>query len=267
MELIEAFFQESGVGAGPGVVCFHANASSSVQWRGLLERLAPRFHVLAADSFGAGKSPAWPSDRIITLSDEVALAEPVLARAGTPLTLVGHSYGAAVALIAALHHPERVRAIAVYEPTLFSLLDAQMPPPNEADLIREVVADAGRALDAGNRDGAAERFIDYWMGSAAWKRTPAQRKQSITAAVVNVRGWAHALLSEPTPLEAFRSLDIPVLYMTGKLSPASSLGVAQLLAGALPKVELVQFEELGHMGPVTHPDVVNQVIARFIERS
>jgi pimeloyl-ACP methyl ester carboxylesterase len=105
------------------------------------------------------------------------------------------------------------------------------------------------------------------MGSAAWKQTPEQRKQPIAAAVANVRGWAHALLTEPTSLQVFRSLDIPVLYMTGKNSPSSSLGVARLLAGALPEVELVEFEGLGHMGPVTHPDVVNEVIARFVERS
>lgn len=134
MELIEPFFQESG--AGPGVVCFHANASSSAQWRGLSQLLAPQFHVLAPDSYGAGKSPAWPSDRIVTLSDEVALAEPGLARAGRPLTLVGHSYGGAVALIAALLNPDRVRAIAVYEPTLFSLLDAEMPPKGSATWAR-----------------------------------------------------------------------------------------------------------------------------------
>ena len=49
----------------------------------------------------------------------------------TPGTiLVGHSYGAAVALIAALACPERVRALVLYEPTLFSLVDADAPPPN-----------------------------------------------------------------------------------------------------------------------------------------
>jgi pimeloyl-ACP methyl ester carboxylesterase len=41
-------------------------------------------------------------------------------------TLVGHSYGAAVALIAALATPGRVRAMALYEPTLFALLDAEI---------------------------------------------------------------------------------------------------------------------------------------------
>ena len=31
------------------MVCLHANASSSGQWRALMERLAPKFRVLAVD--------------------------------------------------------------------------------------------------------------------------------------------------------------------------------------------------------------------------
>jgi hypothetical protein len=36
---------------------------------------------------------------------------------------------------------------------------------------------------------------------------------------------------------------------------------------ALPQVEVVEFENLGHMGPVTHPDLVNEAIAQFLERT
>ena len=187
----------------------HSNASTSGQWRGLMDLLAPRFRVFAPDSYDAGKSPHWPSDRVIHLRDEVELIEPVLARAGSPLALVGHSYGAAVALIAALANPGRVRAMALYEPTLFALLDAETPAPNEAEGIRNVVAEASVALDAGNQDAAAERFIDYWMGTGTWTRTPEQRKPPIAASVTNVRRWGHALFTEPTPLKAFRSLDVP----------------------------------------------------------
>ncbi|WP_354683007.1 alpha/beta hydrolase [Cupriavidus necator] len=260
----EPFFRETG--AGPGVVCIHSNAGNSGQWRALMEQLAPKFHVLAPDSYDSGKGPHWPSDRVICLRDEAALIEPVVRRAGSSLAFVGHSYGAAVALIAALAHPGRVRALALYEPTLFALVDAQTPAPNDADGIRDTVAGAGAALDAGNQDAAAERFIDYWMGSGAWKQTPEARKPPIAASVTNVRRWAHALFTEPTPLQAFRSLDVPVLYMVGKRSPPSAHGVARLLATALPRVELVEFENLGHMGPLTHPDTVNQVIAEFLER-
>jgi pimeloyl-ACP methyl ester carboxylesterase len=232
-----------------------------------MDLLAPHFHVLAPDSYDAGKSPHWPSDRIIRLQDEVDLIEPVLARAGSPFALVGHSYGAAIALIAALASPERVRAMALYEPTLFALLDAETPSPNEADGIRDTVADAAAALDAGNQDAAAERFIDYWMGAGAWKRTPEPRKGPIAASVANVRRWGYALTTEPTPLDAFRSLNVPVLYMVGKRSTPSARGVARLLTSALPRVELVEFENLGHMGPVTHPDVVNGAIQEFLLRT
>ena len=67
------YYREAG--GGPGVVCIHSNASNSAQWRGLMERLAPRVHVFAADSYGAGKSPAWTAQRTIMLGDEVVSLE------------------------------------------------------------------------------------------------------------------------------------------------------------------------------------------------
>lgn len=256
------FFREQG--DGPGVVCLHSNGSSSRQWLALTEALAPRFHVLAPDSYGAGKSPPWPTNRQVGLRDELELLEPVFARAGEPFTLVGHSYGGAIALVAAVTQPRRIRAMALYEPVLFSVLDAESPPPNDADGIRDAVGRAAAALDAGDPDRAAECFTDFWMGTGTWKRMPESRKEPIAAAIVSVREWLVALLGEPTRLESFAALDVPVLYMIGKRSPAPSRGVAKLLTRVLPRVEVVEFEGLGHMGPVTHPGVVNEAIAKFL---
>ncbi|MBS1137785.1 MAG: alpha/beta hydrolase [Proteobacteria bacterium] len=258
------YFREAG--SGPGVVCLHANASTSSQWRSLMDSLAPGFRVLAADGYGAGKSPAWPKDRPVRLGDEVELLEPVFARAGNPFALVGHSYGAAVALVAAVRQPHRVRALALYEPTLFAVVDAETPPPNDADGIRDAVARAVAALEARDPDGAARCFIDFWMGTGAWDQMPEQRKSPIAASIANVRGWADALLGEPTPLQAFSGLDVPVLYMVGEDSPAPSRAVARLLTRVIPRVEVVEFAGLGHMGPVTHPEIVNEAIRRFLER-
>jgi pimeloyl-ACP methyl ester carboxylesterase len=55
--------------------------------------------------------------------------------------------------------------------------------------------------------------------------------------------------------------------MIGKESPPSSLSVARLLTRTLPRVKVIEFDGLSHMGPVTHPDVVNVAIARFLEQS
>ena len=262
MQPEQAFHRETGT--GPGVLCLHSNAASSSQWRALMERLAPNFHVIAPDGYGAGKSPAWPADRRIGLRDEVALFEPLIARAGEPVALVGHSYGGAAALMAAVLHPQRVRSLVLYEPTLFALVDAASPPPNDADGIRIAVAASQRALDAGDSDEAARYFIDFWMGDGAWAGTPDSRKGAIRESAANVSNWAHALMGEATPLEAFAKLQMPVLYMTGRRSPASSLAVARLLTKTLPQVQVVEFEGMGHMGPLTHPDVVNEAIERFL---
>ena len=253
-------------GAGAPVVCLHSNASSSAQWRPLMARLAPRFHVLAPDLHGAGSSPEWPSDTVITLADELALIEPVLASAGAPLVLVGHSYGAALALLAALAHRPRLAALVVYEPTLFALIDADAAPPNDADGIRDAVADCARALHRGDLDAAAKRFIDYWSGAGSWERVPEQRKPALAASITKVRRWGHALFGEATPLAAFASLDVPVLVLTGGRSTAAARGVVRLLLRTLPRAERVEFAELGHMGPVTDPDRVDPVIVDFLQR-
>jgi len=261
---LEPYVREAG--AGEGVICLHSNASASAQWRPLLDRLAPRFHLLAPDTLGAGRSPAWPTDRAVTLRDEVALLEPIFPRAGSRFAIAGHSYGGAIALIAALAHPTRVRALALYEPTLFSLLEEDAPGQAAAAGIRAAVADAARALDAGDLVGAGRRFIDYWMGEGAWDAMPTARKTVVAGSMVNVRGWAHALFDDPTPLAAFRALRVPVLYMVGARSPASSRGVARLLTAVLPEVTVVEYPELGHMAPITHPEIVNDTIARFLDR-
>ena len=254
------------VGSGAGVVCIHSNASTSSQWRPLMERLAPDFHVFAADSLGAGKSPAWPADRVVTLRDEVALLEPVFALAGSALFLVAHSYGAAVALMAALERPERIGAMALYEPTLFALLKEEAPGHEAANGIASAAADAATLVERLDHNGAAERFINYWMGAGSWSRMPAARQAPIAASMINVRGWARALFSEPTPLQVFRALEMPILYMLGARSPASSRGVARLLTSVLPQVTVMEFADLGHMGPVTHPQVVNDAVAGFLAR-
>ena len=60
---------------------------------------------------------------------------------------------------------------------------------------------------------------------------------------------------------------MPVLYMTGERSPASSLAVARKLTGVLPIVRKVEFAGLGHMAPVTDPERVNGEIEAFLRKT
>jgi len=257
------FVREAG-SSGPTVVCLHSNASHSGQWRALMDRLGARFRVLAVDSYGAGKSPEWPSDREITLADEVALIEPLLAAAPDGVHLVGHSYGAAIALKAALMHPDRVRSLGVYEPTIFALVDRDSPRPNATEGIQQAVRDGVACLERGDGEGAARAFIDFWMGEGSFERTPVERRGPIVEACRNLRRWAFALMTEPATLDEFRRVRVPVLYMVGERSPASSRSVAERLMAVLPDARRVDLAGLGHMGPVTHPQPVNEAVGAFL---
>lgn len=194
----------------------------------------------------------------------MSLLAPVFEEAGERLSIVGHSYGGSVALMAALSHPERVAAMVLYEPTLFALLAQESPEQAGFLEINAVVDDSVLFLESGDRDGAARRFIDYWAGDGAFAAIPDDRKPAVADSVVNVEGWRHALCNEPTPIGAFAELDIPILFLLGGRSPLSSREVARLLTGVLPRVEVVEFPDLGHMAPVTDAGVVNPLIEQFL---
>jgi pimeloyl-ACP methyl ester carboxylesterase len=94
---------------------------------------------------------------------------------------------------------------------------------------------------------------------------PEARQTPVADSVTNIAAWGKALFDEPTPLSAFSTLNIPVLYMLGKHSPASSRAVARVLIPALPQVDVVEFEGVGHMGPITHPELINDTIFDFLQ--
>jgi pimeloyl-ACP methyl ester carboxylesterase len=109
-------------GSGPALVCFHCSTSSSKQWQPLMDYLCCDYSAIALDLHGYGKTPPWTGDRRLSLKDEAALIEHVFNGDDMTVTLIGHSYGGAVAATAALMYPERINGLILYEPVLFNLL-------------------------------------------------------------------------------------------------------------------------------------------------
>jgi pimeloyl-ACP methyl ester carboxylesterase len=225
-----------------------------------MDRLADRYRVIAADLYGSGKSPPWPGDRPMWLDDQIALLAAAFERAGERFHLVGHSYGGAIALKAALRSPAKLKSLVVYEPVLFSVLLSAAP---QSDAAREIMAVRDDTAHLGP-EGVAERFIDYWMGAGTWAAMPESRRATLAGAVRAMKPEWHSAFNEPTPLEAFRALEVPTLLLTGTASTAAARAVARLLAGMLPRVRVEALEGAGHMAPVTHPERVNALIERFL---
>jgi pimeloyl-ACP methyl ester carboxylesterase len=257
------YFREAG--SGTSVVCIHSSASSSGQWRALMERLSDRFRVIAVDLYGSGRTAAWPQDQPMHLDDELALLRSVFRAAGDRFHLIGHSFGGAIALKAALADRDRLLSLVLYEPVLFSVLIANAAESAAAREITAVRDDTIRLVDEGNLNASAQRFIDYWMGDGSWAATPEPRRPVLAAAMRAVKSEWHAVFHEPTPLSGFAAVNVPTLFLSGTQSKASALAVARLVTAVLPRVRIEEIEGVGHMAPVTHPDKVNSLIERFLE--
>jgi pimeloyl-ACP methyl ester carboxylesterase len=230
-----------------------------------MDRLADRFRVIAVDLYGAGKTVAWPQDQPMLLDDEIALLQSVFRAAGDRFHLIGHSYGGAIALKAALTLQERLISLVVYEPVLFSVL---MASASQSDAAREIVAlrdDTIRLVEEGDVNASAERFVDYWTGDGAWTTIPESRRPAIAEAMRAAKPEWYALFHDSTPLGAFAEIDVPTFFLTGTSSKAPALAVARLLTEVLPHVRVQGIEGVGHMGPVTHPERINPLIERFLE--
>lgn len=246
-------------GRGETVLLLHSSASSSAQWRALLDRLSERYRVIAPDLHGYGRTAAWAGRGPFRLEHEAKIVVALIGRAGAPAHLVGHSFGGAVALHVARTRPDLLSSLTVIEPVAFHLL-------RQHDVvalvqIMAVANSVANALACGDYFAGMERFVDYWSGPGAWEAIPAPKRAGLAARLAKVALDFEASLNEPAALAQFRDVAVPTLVVQGTRSPCPTRSICRLLMQALPDAESTSIEGAGHMAPVTHPDQVNELIA------
>lgn len=168
-------------GSGERVVCLHSSTSSGSQWRVLQETLAQQFEVMAVDLHGHGRSPAWPESASCALQLDAAAVAAAAGMGTRDVHLVGHSYGAAVALQIALRWPQRLRSLTLYEPVVFGRLRRAAPQDDALDEIQEIAASVASLVLADCLEDAARVFVGYWGGVRAWAALDGAQQRAITA--------------------------------------------------------------------------------------
>lgn len=244
-------FRESG--HGPPVVLLHSGGSTGAQWKGVAERLAGRYRLITPDLHGYGGTAPWPGPpETRTVAAEARLVRAVLAHAGAPAHLVGHSYGGGIALELVTHDPPPLRSLALFEPFALSLLRAD----GEAALHSEVAALA-RGFIARARSESAEAawraYLDFFNAPGYWQALPAEAQARFIAMTdALLGGWSAGLEQALTPAQC-RAIALPTLLVAGEATNAPYRRMTELLARHIPRAWLELLPGAGHMAPLTHP--------------
>lgn len=250
-------------GAGPAVVLLHCTLSSKSQWRALSGLLEAEHRVIAVDLYGYGETPMPEKRENYTLLDEVELVQALLDRIllpGEPFHLVGHSYGAAVALRFCQLHQERIKTLTVFEPVAFHLLS---PGDPGLEAVLDMKRELDRLISAGLSAEAAATFLDYWGGPGSFAAFPARLQADFARRTPKLALDFQALTATPITLDDYRQLSLPVTLIAGRSSRLPALRVVQELARTLSGCA-VHWVDSGHMGPVTHPELVNPIIRKSL---
>jgi pimeloyl-ACP methyl ester carboxylesterase len=262
-------------GTGRPLVLLHCSGADRHLWTKVMETWSamdnmPSRRILRPELFGCGKTAAWPAGRIFTLDHAVELVSRAIGNLDEPFDLVGHSFGGAVALHFAQRMPNRLRSLAVIEPTYFSLLRGGgivegMLFDQIASVAQVILQGAASDSDSA-RQHAMGVFIDYWNGAGKWATIPPGMQETMAATVHVVTQDFTALFSEPTRLADLCHLHVPTLIINGLRSPEPAQQIAALLEQTLPQAGRCTLPDAGHMIPVTHAKQLAGLLATWQRR-
>lgn len=239
------------------VLFLHSSMSSGQQWNALRESINQP--SVAPDISGYGKAEMPTSQRsehqlafeLKALSDQIP---------EQPFHLVGHSYGAANALRLARLRPEKVISLTLFEPVAFYLLGKDDPQQQSVLALSQKIENF---IDQDDPASAAACFIDYWNGEGTFSRLNEKMQSIFCQGIIKVAYDFAALLNEDCQPKDLKTIRCPVLLLEGAESQPTTHAVMSTLRSVFHEAEHHNLP-CGHMGPLTHPHLVNPLVSQFI---
>jgi pimeloyl-ACP methyl ester carboxylesterase len=271
----KVFYREAGDPRDPTLVALHGFPSSSHMFRNLIGALADRYHVIAPDHIGFGRS-AMPlvtefeySFRRLT---QITLA--LLDRLGIDrFSLYIHDYGAPIGLGIASAHPERVTALISQSGNAYMegftpfwdvlFAHAKDRPANEAG-VRELFTlkttrwqySHGVPADRLNRIAP-----ETWLLDQAGLDRPGNAEIQLQLF------WDYQFNLDLYPgfQEYFRTRQPPTLITWGRHDEIFGSAGAEAYRRDLPNAE-IHLLDAGHFALETHGDQIAQLVRDFLQR-
>ena len=220
-------------------------------WEFVLPLLSREFGVHAVARRGRGETQVTEGH---TVEDEGRDAAGWIRAAGEPVFLLGHSYGAHVALVAASIVPELVRGLVLYEPPWPRILNGGVPDPMAALAAK------------GDWDGFSFWFFRHILEVPA-DDLNALRDTELWPPIVTDApasfGDLQALARYNFEASRFAGLALPVLLQAGSESPRH-LWATDALAEVLPNVTIDVLPGQAHEAMTTAPELYARSVTGFL---
>ncbi len=250
-------------GAGAPVIVAHCSSASHKALKPIITQIEQCHEVFAPDLIGYGLSDRWPADRPADPHTEADLLIALQERAGRPVHLVGHSYGAMLSLEAARLLGPRVASLTLIEPVSFHLLEPGGRRTEHAQIAR-VAARVRAAMEARATGKAAAHYMGFWMGRWRWWLAPARLKRGVLETIDKVAKEFALIDSIEANLEAYQAIQAPTRLIMGARTRAPARAVIDVLMATLPDADLRTVPRAGHMSPLTHPSGVAPLILEHL---
>ena len=257
-------YQEAGEEDAPPVILIHGFISSNLIWSHILLPLASAgFRVIAPDLPGYGYSDK-PRDALYTIDEQARAVVGLMNRLGLEsATIVGASYGGAVAAMMALDYPERVQKLILVgtvsndDATKKLLLRISRFP---------IVGDVVTPLFLGSRWILRKRMQNMYrrMGKPINERMVAARHHLLETAnthramIRTARRWSANRIEREASL-----IRQPTMLVWGDQDDHIPLDHAVRLRDAIPNARLIVFRNCGHLPPAEYPLKFVEVVANF----
>ncbi|MGW5302076.1 alpha/beta fold hydrolase [Rhodococcus aetherivorans] len=248
-------------GSGPPVVLIHGSGpgvTAYANWRLTIPALAERFRVLAPDmvGFGGTERPPGVVYDLKTWADQVVgfLDAHGIERA----SLVGNSFGGAIALRVATQHPERVGRLALMGSAGVSFpltdgLDAAWGYQPSIENMRRLLDIFAYSRELVTDELAEVRYrasIEPGIQEAFSAMFPEPRQNGVDALV--------------TPEEDLARLPHETLVIHGREDRVVPLSSSIRLMEVIPKAQLHVFGRSGHWTQIEWAEKFNQLLNDFL---
>ncbi len=254
-------------GAGRPVLLIHGFGATMYTWRHLVPLLARRHQVITVDLKGSGRAPKPPDGHYGVRDQAGHIADLILSRDLTDLTLVGHSFGGGVVLAAAVGRalpPGRLQSLVLIDsmayrqafPWFISLLRTPILGPLALGLLPKepqvrLVLRAGYHEPAKITDDAVKAY-------AAPLRLAAARRALIETARAIPPEDADALAA------LYSAITLPTLMLWGRHDAIVPLPIGERLHRAIATSRLVVVDDAGHLPHEETPERVSEELSRFL---